>query len=43
MWQIRRQLDHLLQAASDDMTITGGMVFVGDILLIWAVCNGSRR
>lgn len=43
MWQIRQQIDQLLEAASDHMTITSGVVFVGGILVIWAVCNGARK
>lgn len=43
MWQIRQQIDRLLQTASDHMTITSAVVFVGGILLIWVMCNGARK
>ena len=43
MWQIRRQIDHLLQAASDHVTLTSAVLFVGGIMTIWFVCNGFRK
>ena len=43
MWQIRREIDHLLQAASDHTTVTSAVLFVGGIALLWVVCNGYRK
>lgn len=43
MWQIQRQVQHLLDASAEHMTLTAAVVFVGGVMAIWLVCNGWRK